>query len=90
MKLSKTNILERLRLGQYVDLNFSRFVWLLIHLETFPEIGDVKFNIKINDQKITLSPIKKTGYLKASVIVVAGLSLNILYGVLWRNQSKNK
>ena len=86
MKISQTNILERLRLGQYVDLDFPEYYWLLLHLEKFPEAGGVKFNFKIDDQRITLSPIKKTGYLKAAVIVIAGITANILYGVLWKNR----
>jgi len=87
MTISKQNILERLRSGETVELDFPEFSWLLLGLDKFPELSAVKFNMKIKDGKITLSPIKKQIYLNSAKLIFAGLSLNILYGALWKNRS---
>jgi len=87
MTISKQNIIERLRLGQTIELNFAEFSWLLLGLEKFPEIDKIKFNIKIDVYKITLSPVIKFGFLNPVMLIFAGISLNILYGVLWRNRN---
>jgi len=87
MTISKQNIIERLRSGQTVELNFADFSWLLVGLEKFPEIDKIKFNIKIDVYKITLSPVKKFGFLNPAMIIFVGISLKILYGVLWKNRS---
>jgi len=88
MTISKTNIIERLRSGENVELDFAGFSWLLVGLEKFPELSAVEFNMKIHKDKITLSPVKKQIYLNSAKLIFAGLSLNILYGVLWKNRSK--
>ena len=82
--MNRTNLFERLRKGETIEIDFPDFVWFLIKMEKFPEQG-VNFNLRIDEGKITISPIKKALYLNSAKLIFAGISLNILYGVLWKN-----